>query len=149
MVAARGAAIAVKIGARLRKQYFVLALACLLAGMGVVAYRGPASAWVRFYMVDVLGVACMYFGLSGLWYGPVLARAGVPLAIAVAIEIAQWLQWTPKQAPWLIRFILGASFDWGDLLAYAIGLVGALAIERWWLLRGRSAEFGKTIDKSS
>ncbi len=124
-------------GARWRKGYVLSALACLLAGLAIFVYRGPGWVVLRYYVGDVVAVAFLYFGLSAAWNGPVLARAGAIAAIALGIEFAQLLELTPKDGSLVTEIVFGSSFDAIDLLAYAAGLVGALAIERWWLLGGR------------
>lgn len=111
----------------------MLALACLLAGLGIFVYRGPGWVFLRYYVGDVVAVAFLYFGLSAVWNGTAAVRAGAVGAFALGIEFAQLLQLTPKDGSLLTEIVFGSSFDAWDLAAYAIGLVGAVAIERWLL----------------
>lgn len=122
-----------------RRRYIFSALICLLAGLVIFVYRGPGWVVLRYYVGDVIAVAFLYFGLSAMWNGPVLARIGAITAIAVAIEFAQLLKLTPKDDSLITEIIFGSSFDPIDFLAYAIGLIAAYASEWWFLSKRHSA----------
>lgn len=123
----------------MRQKYIFSALTCLLAGLVIFVYRGPGWVVLRYYVGDVVAVAFLYFGLSALWQGPVLARLGAITAFALGIELAQLLKLTPKDNSLVTEIIFGSSFDPIDFLAYAIGLIAAYAFERWFLSTHHSA----------
>jgi len=89
--------------------------------------------WLRPYGGDVLSVGLVYALIRALCpvkHAPALAAA---LAVALAVELAQYgglvsllgLEGVP-----VARTVLGTSFDWADLGAYALGgaLVQALRL---------------------
>lgn len=94
----------------------------------------PVGPFVAAYVGDVLWAAMIFFGLSTLL--PRLAlrwRIAVALAYCVATELSQLYH-----APWIdaVRatrlggLVLGFGFLWSDLVAYAIGVLGAAALAR-------------------
>lgn len=94
----------------------------------------PVGPFVAAYVGDALWAAMVFFGVSTLL--PRLAlqwRVALALAYCVATELSQLYH-----APWIdaVRatrlggLVLGFGFLWSDLVAYAIGVLGAAAIAR-------------------
>jgi hypothetical protein len=96
------------------------------------------DGFVRSYLGDVLAVSLVYAALRamtplGLW--PAIA---VTLAIAAAIEIAQFFDIVGVLGlgeSAVVRAALGGAFDWLDLAAYLAGAGLAVAVE---MLRRRA-----------
>lgn len=110
----------------IQKRYFTPALLCLLAGVGILIYKGPGWKWLRYYGGDVVVVAFLYFTLSFFYTGSALIRLSIIAAIALVIELAQLFHLTPNNGSLLSTLVFGSNFDYLDLFAYALGL--ALAI---------------------
>lgn len=62
--------------------------------------------------------------------------AAIAMALCTALELFQ-ATGIPARAPRLIRFVLGATFAWSDLVCYVVG-VGVVAVCHAWA-RGSSA----------
>lgn len=111
----------------MKRRFVGLGLAALLLGVAVVLYRGPGRALVRGHVGDVAATMLVYAGLGLVIRARWQVRAGLALAIAAAVELGQtW--WRPASPT--LAFAAGTTFDPLDLLAYAIGVVVAVAWER-------------------
>jgi Protein of unknown function (DUF2809) len=89
------------------------------------------DGFVRPFVGDVLVVILIYCFLQSFWkIRPTIATAGI-FVFACAVEGLQYLNIVDKLG-WrsykLLVIILGSSFDWGDIVAYAIGS----GIVLWW-----------------
>ncbi len=109
----------------------VLAAMALIAGAlswlwGALAL--PGRAVIRGHAGDVAAVALVYALIGLAWRVPIAARAALTAAIAVAIELAQ--RGAGHGGGVARDLTLGRHYDPWDLLAYAIGLVAAIAWER-------------------
>jgi Protein of unknown function (DUF2809) len=119
---------------RARLSYVAVAVTTIAIGLWV--HRGglAMSAGARDVTGDALWAAMMVW-----WVGaaiptvPVLTRGAIALAICFAVELSQLVH-----APWLDaargstlgRLVLGSGFDRRDLLAYALGVLLAVVLER-------------------
>lgn len=108
-----------------RRRLLILAILFII-GLLILMYAGPGASVVRGSMGDVVVVmflAIMVGGFSREWWiGAVIA-----FAFAVGIECAQLFIVTQNTAR---DVILGAVFDWWDFVAYVIGAILAMVIER-------------------
>lgn len=113
-----------------RRRLALIALASLAACLVALVYRGPGWRLLRHTGGDVFAAALLY-ALVGLalvrWTRT--RRAALTLGIAVAIEAAQALDLVAPDAPRWVHVLLGATFDPLDLLAYAVGVAVAAAID--------------------
>jgi hypothetical protein len=124
---------------RARLPYVALALGTTALGLAV--HRGvlPVAAAAR----DVLGDA-LWAAMLAWWVGalaPALAlrvRAALAFAACTAVEASQ-LYHAPRldalRRTAAGRLVLGSDFDPRDLAAYALGVLGAAAVERRWRRR--------------
>lgn len=90
------------------------------------------DTFIRPYVGDVLAVALVYAVLRAATPLSRIGAAAFALGIAAAIEIAQALNMLAAlglSGNALARTVLGGSFDWLDLAAYAAGAVISLAID--------------------
>ena len=103
----------------------LLAIALVIA-LGLLS-RVLHTGWILFdkYLGDALYAALIYLLLPSQ---PVTRRAAIAMAILTGIELFQ-LTNIPRQmvgsSYWLIRGVgrlLGTTFGWGDLAAYATGI---------------------------
>jgi hypothetical protein len=110
----------------------VAALVALGVGGFVLVYRGPGFRIVRGHGGDVAVTAFLFFvlGLVTRWsWRPRVALVGV---IALATELVQ-LARLPLRRTLLTELTVGSTFDPWDLLAYALGLLLAVAVQRRFL----------------
>ncbi|CAH1604294.1 conserved membrane hypothetical protein [Vibrio jasicida] len=87
--------------------------------------------FIRPTVGDVLVVVWLYYSLASLFSMPVNWLVSLVVLIAFAVELGQLLQvavWFGIEPSSPLAVILGATFDWKDLLAYCIG--GLLC---WWI----------------
>ncbi len=95
----------------------------LLALLALLATMGAGLGWVRSFIGDVIAVIFVYAVLRTFIDGNRLLLALIAFLTGVAVEYGQYLA---KQFDIVIgnpalRIILGATPDWLDVLAYAIG----------------------------
>lgn len=116
---------------RFRKWHLLAAIVLLLVEIYIALY--VRDRFVRPYLGDAFATMLVYFGARSListrrWIMGVLA-----LAIGCGIELLQYanlltiLGWQQSR---LARTLLGSSFEWGDILAYTIGVLLAVEIDR-------------------
>lgn len=121
-----------------------IALAAVTIAVGLVVHFGGARlpADLRDITGDALWAMMMAWIVGALLPSRgVGQRALVALGICYAVEVSQLLH-TPSldavRATTVGHLVLGSGFDPRDLAAYALGVIGAVALEGWWRRR-RSA----------
>lgn len=111
----------------MRRAMLLLGGFALVVGAFVLLYRGPGQPFIRGYVSDVSATMLVYALLGLLWRTTAARRALTTAAIAAAVEIYQMVGTTP---PGIGGVLVGAFPDPWDVVAYAIGVVAALAWER-------------------
>jgi hypothetical protein len=112
----------------------IAASGALALGLLVLVYRGPGFRITRGHGGDVAIVALLFFGLGVVTRWRREARATLVAVIAVGTELAQ-LARLPVERSLLTELTIGSTFDPWDLLAYALGLVLAVQLDRGWISR--------------
>ena len=108
---------------------WALALLVLLVLLATV---GAGLGWTRSFVGDVLAVVWLHCLLATVvWMRPPV-RPLLALAVGLAIEAAQYVS---QQTGWqvsspVLRVVLGSTPDALDVLAYLIGFLLALLLER-------------------
>jgi hypothetical protein len=125
-----------------RLRYVAAALLTVAVGLGVHLGGSFLPPAVRDVIGDALWAAMMFLWISALWPSAhVAARASVALGISWTVELSQ-LYHTPSldaaRSTTLGRLILGSGFDVRDLVAYAGGVMVAVAIEAMVRRRART-----------
>ena len=124
---------------RARLAYVALALGTIAVGLAV-HLGGRALAPGARDVRDVLGDA-LWAVMVAWWVGalaPGLApgrRAALALAACFAVEASQLLRAPALDAvrrTTLGHLVLGSGFDARDLVAYTLGVLAAVALERAW-----------------
>lgn len=90
------------------------------------------DSFVRPYVGDVLAILLVYTFLRAITPLSLRSALATTLAIAVLIEVAQaakLLSALGLGENRLARIVFGGSFDWLDLLAYAVGGIVIVGIE--------------------
>ena len=133
--------------ARRRLAYVAAALATIGVGLGVHLGGKGLPVGVRDVAGDALWAMMITWWVSAL--GPRLARgarAAFALAICYAVEVSQLFHAPALDAlrrTTVGHLVLGSGFDPRDLAAYALGVLGALVIERTVAARGRTRHEAK------
>ena len=118
----------------MRWRFDLLSLAwavALFVLLVLLATVGARWGWVRSFFGDVLAVAWVYVVFKTFVAARVLPLALAAFGVGLLVELGQFLASTwhlhiPNRA---LRIVLGATADWWDVLAYAIGFVAVLAVE--------------------
>ena len=117
---------------RERTRSIYLLAAIILFAVEVVIALFVRDAFIRPYVGDVLAVALVYTVLRAATPLSLRSALGLTLVIAVMIEIAQAAKILGALGLGdneLARIIFGGSFDWMDLIAYAVGGIVVVIVE--------------------
>lgn len=113
-----------------RRRLALIAAACLAICLIALVYRGPGWRLLRQTGGDVFAAALLYalVGLVRIRWSRRRCLV-VALIIAAGIEGLQLLELVGPDTPRWIHVVLGATFDPLDLLAYAVGIAAAVALD--------------------
>lgn len=92
------------------------------------------DSFIRPILGDYLVVILLYCLLKSVVNLKVQTASIIVLLTAYLVETLQWLDihsFLSFEPTTLSRLILGTSFDWWDMLAYTLGVVTILIIERY------------------
>ena len=112
------------------KYYFALALMLFITEVLIALYI--TNNFIRSFFGDVLVVILIYCFVKSFMNLPVLPLAIGVLIFAFASEFLQYLKIVEifgLQNSALARTVIGTSFAWLDLLAYAAGIAVVLVVE--------------------
>jgi len=88
--------------------------------------------FVRGFIGDLLVIPLLYTLLKAITRLSTIVSIATVLLIAFVIEILQYFKVTEIlniDSP-VLRTLIGTSFDWWDLLAYCLGIIPILLIEK-------------------
>jgi hypothetical protein len=111
--------------------YFVPAIALLLVEIAIAVF--VKDAFVRPYVGDYLVVILLYCMLKSVVVISPIKAAIIVFLFALAVEFTQYFNLAAKLGfakSSAGTVILGSSFEWLDILAYALGLATVLLIEQ-------------------
>jgi glycopeptide antibiotics resistance protein len=98
----------------------------------LLATLGARAGWLRGFFGDVLAVVWLYFVFKTVAAARPVPRALAAFGVGCALEFGQYLarlqHW--QIANPVLRVVVGSTPDWLDVLAYALGAVVVVAIER-------------------
>jgi len=124
---------------RFHKTYFLLAVALFLIEVLIAAFAH--DRFVRPYVGDFLVVIFLYCLLqSFLNISCTKAALGV-LLFSYVIEISQYfhlIRHLGLQHSRLAHLILGSGFEWIDLIAYTLGIIVVLLLEKTRILKAHT-----------
>ena len=115
-----------------RTKYLLVTALLLVTEIGIAYFL--KTGFVRHVFGDFLVVILMYCFLQVVLPGPVIKMACVALGIAFIVEFLQavnflsWMHWEDKL--WA-KLLFGTSFSWGDILAYCLGILVVVLIEKY------------------
>lgn len=114
-----------------RPGYALAALAVFLIEVAIALW--VRDAVVRPYGGDVLATILVYLGLRAVTDMKVMPAALAALAISFLVEMAQALDLVTRLGlshNETARTVLGTSFAVGDLVAYSVGAMLVIVVER-------------------
>lgn len=103
----------------------------LFAILLLLATFGRNLGWIRSFLGDVLAVAWVFYAIRTVVTARASSIALIAFVVGGAVELAQYvLASIDAQIPNpILRVIFGATPDWWDVLAYAIGAVLVLGLD--------------------
>lgn len=114
------------------KNYFFLSL--LILGLEVLIALFAHDNFVRPYLGDVLVVILLYCLIKSFLRLPAFKLAIGVLIFSFVIETLQYIKIVEKLGLGNSKFartVIGTSFAWMDLLAYVVGILIVLMVERY------------------
>ena len=115
---------------RFNKKYLVLAHSLFLIELAIAFII--KTGFIRYTFGDYLVVILLYAIFRGCTNLSVRASALVVLLIAYGIELLQltpFLAYFNLQDSVTAKLILGSTFQFGDLVAYTLGIISVLILE--------------------
>lgn len=108
-----------------------LRAAVLFVILVLLATFGRNLGWVRSFLGDVLAVAWVFYAIRAFVKARACSIAAIAFATGVAVELVQLLLTSfDVQIPnRILRIVFGATPDWWDILAYAIGAALVLGVD--------------------
>jgi hypothetical protein len=107
---------------------------------------------IPLFVGDILWATMVYFIVRFLFINkPVNFIATVSLLFSFAIEFGQLYKapWIDSIRPTLFgRLVLGATFNWGDMICYAVGVGIGISIDLF-LLSSRTRHEERSIQKQA
>lgn len=113
------------------RTYFILTILLFLTEVAIALF--VHDQFIRPYFGDFLVVMLLYCFLKSFVKVSVLVATSLVLAFSFAIETAQYFNTVEKigmQDSKIATVVLGNSFAWMDLLAYTLGILSVIAIEK-------------------
>lgn len=112
-------------------KYFLLALALFIVEVLIALY--VHDAFIRPYVGDYLVVIFIYCVVRSVYQAPVKHVAAGVLIFSYLIEIGQYFQLVNLlglQHNRAARIIIGTSFAWSDMLAYTLGILTVILVDK-------------------
>jgi hypothetical protein len=116
---------------RFHKTYFLLTVLLLLVEILIAVFAH--DRFVRPYVGDYLVVIFLYCFARSFLNLPYIAIAVSVLLFSYLVEVTQYFHLIARlgwQHSRLAHLILGSGFEWIDLLAYTLGIITVLLLER-------------------
>lgn len=116
---------------KLHKKYLLPAIGLFIVEVLIAIYVNDRI--IRPYIGDLLVVILLYCAIKSLFTIPVLPAALGVLLFAFFIEILQYYRIVYKLGlgeSRLALVVVGSSFEWIDLLAYTLGILLVVWLER-------------------
>ena len=103
----------------------------LFAILILLATFGRNLGWIRSFLGDVLAVAWVFYAIRTVIKANAALIALLAFAVGAVVEFAQYILTSMDvQIPNpILRVVFGATPDWWDVLAYAIGAVLVLSLD--------------------
>ncbi len=132
-----------------RYRYRLGAAFAAAAAVGALSRMAPLGCklWDK-YLGDVVYAMVFYLFLSLLYSrGSIVKRSLITAVYVVAIEcfqltgIASWLYGLDHRAiSFFVYVVLGSSFSWWDILAYAAGIAAIATLDQYMFITSRNSD---------
>jgi hypothetical protein len=119
-------------------RYFIAAVVLFFTELLIALFIHDAI--IRPYIGDVLVVILIYCFVKAFFKVPVFITAVSVLLLAYTVEMLQYFNIVEKlglENSKLASVVIGTSFSWNDILAYTIGILLILLVEKILLLTHR------------
>ena len=116
---------------KFNSRYFLYAIILFATEILIVIFAHDSM--IRPYVGDVLVVMLIYCAVKAFLITPVVATAILVLIFSYVIETLQYFRLVKLLGlhdSSLARTVIGTSFAWTDILAYTIGIVLILWVEK-------------------
>ena len=116
------------------RKYFLFAVIIFVIEVLIALY--VKDRFIRPYVGDALVVILIFCFIKSFINLPVIPVAIFVLLFAFTIELLQYLKIVEKlglQKSEFARVVIGTLFEWIDLVAYVVGIVVVVAVEKFWL----------------
>jgi hypothetical protein len=113
------------------RNYFAITILLFLLEIAIALY--VHDNFIRPYFGDFLVVILLYCFLKSFVKVSVWVAAALVLVFSFAIETAQYFNMVEKlrfQHSKIAKVVLGNSFAWMDLLAYTLGILAVIIMEK-------------------
>ncbi|MEO1216544.1 MAG: DUF2809 domain-containing protein [Bacteroidota bacterium] len=114
-----------------KKPYFLACILLLLVEVLIAAFA--KDSFIRPYVGDFLVVMLIYAFLKSFTHLSVWQAAMGSLVFSYLVEFSQYLgliKWLGLKNNLAAKLILGNAFSWEDMLAYTLGILLVLIVER-------------------
>lgn len=116
---------------RFNKKYFVFAFILFVVEVLIALF--VRDSFIRPYVGDYLVVVLIYCAIRAVLNAPVIKVAIAVLLFSYTIEVLQYFQIVNRlglQDNIIAKTVIGYGFEWFDLVAYTLGVITVLALER-------------------
>lgn len=116
---------------KFNRKYCALAISLFIIEVLIALYMH--DAFIRPYAGDFLVVILLYCMVRSIWQSPVLTVAIPVLIFSYIIETLQYLNFVKLiglQHSRLANIIIGNHFAWEDIIAYTLGILLVVIIEK-------------------
>lgn len=116
---------------RFHRGYAVAAVAIFLVEVCIALF--VKDGFIRPIFGDVLAVMMVYCGWLSIFDTRRITAAIVAFVVRVCVEVLQAVQFITLiglEQNAVAKTVLGTTFAWTDILAYAIGVLAALGIDQ-------------------
>jgi hypothetical protein len=113
------------------KKFFFFALILFLVELVIAMY--VRDSFVRPYVGDYIVVILIYCAVRAFFNAPIVKVAIGVLLFSYLVEILQYIQIINRLGlvnNLVVKTIVGYGFEWFDLLAYTLGIITVLILER-------------------
>lgn len=113
------------------KRYFFIAVILFITEVLIATFL--KTGFIRHYFGDFLVVILIYCFVKSFLKIPVLTAAMGVLVFAYLIELLQYLdfvKWIGLEENQMANVVLGNYFEWADMLAYTLGILFVLGVEK-------------------
>lgn len=116
---------------RFQPLYFVATIALLLTEVLIALF--VHDKFIRPYIGDTLVVMLLYCFVQSFFKLPVIPTALAVLAFSYLVETLQYfkiIKLLGLQHSKVAKIIIGTSFAWADIIAYTIGIILVILVEK-------------------